>query len=172
MISYDFIWFRSKTCVCLSFGYLNLGTLEFYTCISDIWENSVLWALHWRRARSSRQQSNGRTPCKEGRCKCRGETKRYTYRTRESIFCTLIQEIQERTHKFFLFISFPLSFIFLQDVVAMLQQDMIAVQLSGDQTGLAFVNDVRVLAYSLSRTVQNVFLCCCIRINSTSQYLT
>ena len=54
----------------------------------------------------------------------------------------------------------------------MLQQDMIAVQLSGDQTGLAFVNDVRVLAYSLSRTVQNVFLCCCIRINSTSQYLT
>ena len=44
----------------------------------------------------------------------------------------------------------------------MLQQDMIAVQLSGDQTGLAFVNDVRVLAYSLSRTVQNVFLCCCV----------
>ena len=42
------------------------------------------------------------------------------------------------------------------DVVAMLQQDMVAVRLPGDDTGLAFVTDPRASDPDLTQAVKNI----------------
>ena len=65
---------------------------------------------------------------------------------------TIYYSVRTVVFSYSLFRSLP------QDVVAMLQQDMIAVQLSGDQTGLAFVNDVRTFCLSVSLSIHCIYV--------------